>query len=311
VASEPFDSILVPLDGSELSEQALPYALAIVRDSGTVTLLQSLPEAEPLRKPLGGIAMTAEEVEQMLTKLAQADLDRANEHWGALAPGVKVKSKVVSGDAASVILETADAEGVDLIAMASAGRGAIGRLTLGSVADRVIRAAEKPVLVIREYDAPAGSELPRLERVVVPLDGSDRALLAVPVAAAAAAKLGLAVDLLSAVDLPQVVSPAIAYGPAFTPEFYSEIEAEATTNADSYLDEAIAQFADRGIEARKHVMIGSAVAAILDFVQYGDMIVMTSRGQGGFKRWVLGSVAEKLIRESSVPVVLVPSHHHE
>ena len=58
-------------------------------------------------------------------------------------------------------------------------------------------------------------------------------------------------------------------------------------------------------------MIGSAVAAILDFAKPGDLIVMTSRGQGGFKRWFLGSVAEKLVRDAPAPVLLVPSHHHE
>ena len=311
MASQPFDSVVIPLDGSELSEQAVPYALAIVRDGGTVTLLQALPEAEPLRKPLGGVQMSAEDVERMLGTLARADLDRAVEHWSTLARSVTFKQKLPVGDAATVILETADEESVDLIAMASAGRGAVGRLTLGSVTDRVIRAADKPVLVVRESDARVTTALPRFDRVIVPLDGSDRALLAVPVAVAIAAKLGTAVDLLSAVDMPQVVSPAVAYGPAFTPEFYGELEAEATRNTEAHLSEAAKSFSEHDIETRTHVMIGSAVAAILDFASGGDLIVMTSRGQGGFKRWVLGSVAEKLIRESPAPVLLVPSHHHE
>ena len=311
MADHAFTSVLVPLDGSELSEQAVPFAMALAGDGGRVTLLQALPDAEPLRKPFGAITMTEEEVEQMLDNLASEDLARAEKNWASAAPNVTITKKTVAGDAASVILETADQENADLIAMASTGRGAIGRLTLGSVADRVVRTAEKPVLVVRGFDAPTSRSLPEINRVVVPLDGSDRAMLAVPVAATVAKQLRASVELLTAVDMPQVVSPAMAYGPAFSPEFYAELEEESTRNANAHLDEAVAEFEKVGVTAAKHVMLGSAVASIIDFTKHGDVVVMTSRGQGGFKRWFLGSVAEKLIRDAPAPVLLVPSHHHD
>ncbi len=245
----------------------------------------------------------------MLIGLANEDLDKAEEHWASAAPGVSITKQALSGDAASVILDTADADGADLICMASSGRGAIGRLTLGSVADKVVRTSTKPILVIRENDAMESSTLPKIARVIVPLDGSDRAQLALPVAAVIAKQLGAAIQLLSAVDLPQVVSPAMAYGPAFTPEFYTEIEAETTNAANEYLDQALAVLAQHDATAEKHVMLGSAVAAILDFAKPGDLVVMTSRGQGGFKRWLMGSVAEKLIRECPAPLLVVPAPH--
>jgi nucleotide-binding universal stress UspA family protein len=311
MTDHPFRSVLVPLDGSELSEQALPFAMAIAGKGGAVTLLQAIPDAEPLRKPFGAVTMSAEEVLQMLTNLAQADLDRAEARWASTAPDVSISKKAISGDAATIIVDTAKEQSIDLIALASTGRGALGRLTLGSVADRVVRTADRPVLVVRGYDAPSSHELPKLNRIVVPLDGSDRSMLAIPAAAIASKQLQAPVELLMAVDLPQVVSPAMAYGPAFSPEFYAEIEDQTTRNADAYLTEAVAEFGKHGVEATKHIMLGSAVAAILDFAKHGDLIVMTSRGQGGFKRWILGSVAEKLVRDSPAPVLLVPSHHHE
>ncbi|HYP61247.1 MAG TPA: universal stress protein [Thermomicrobiales bacterium] len=311
MTDHPFRSVLVPLDGSELSEQALPFAMAIAGKGGSVTLLQAVPDAEPLRKPFGAITMSAEEVLEMLTNLAEADLDRAEAHWADVAPDVTISKEAISGDAATVILDTADKQNIDLIAMASTGRGALGRLTLGSVADRVVRTSDRPVLVVRGYDAPATRQLPQLQRIIVPLDGSDRSMLAIPAAATVSKQLRAPVELLTAVDLPQVVSPAMAYGPAFSPEFYAEIEEQTTRNADEYLNEAIAEFGKYDVAATKHIMIGSAVAAILDFAKPGDVIVMTSRGQGGFKRWFLGSVAEKLVRDAPAPVLLVPSHHHE
>jgi nucleotide-binding universal stress UspA family protein len=311
MTDHPFSSVLVPLDGSQLSEQALPFALAIVKEGGSVTLLQAIPDAEPLRKPFGAVTMSADEVLQMLTNLAQADLDRAEAHWSELAPNVTISKETTSGDAATVILDTADQKNADLIVLASTGRGALGRLTLGSVADRVVRTAERPVLVVRGFDAPTAQALPQVMRVVVPLDGSDRSMLAIPVAAAMATQLNAAVELVLAVDLPQIVSPAMAYGPAFSPEFYAQVEETTTQNANEFLDGAVAEFGKLGVTATKHVMLGAASAAIIDFAKHGDLIVMTSRGQGGFKRWILGSVAEKLIRDSPAPVLLVPSHHHE
>jgi nucleotide-binding universal stress UspA family protein len=264
-----------------------------------------------VRKPFGSIDISAEEVTKMVTELAMADLDRAVSHWSALAKRTKITKSVVTGDAASVILDAAKSGNVDLIAMASSGRGAIGRLTLGSVADRVIRTAEHPVLVVRGIDAPATQSLPEINRVVVPLDGSDRALRALPVAATAAAQLKASVELISAVDLPQVVAPALSYGPAFEPEIYAELEAQSTTNAEAFLQQASTQLADLGVNAQSHVMHGPAAAAILDFAKHGDLIVMTSRGQGGIKRWLLGSVAEKLIRDAHAPLLLVPVPHTE
>ena len=311
MSDHPFNSILVALDGSDLAEQALPFALAIAGDGGTVTLLQAIPDAESLRKPFGAILMTGEEVQEMLAGLALKDLERAEEHWGDLASGVTFEQVTASGDAATVILDAAESRNADLIAMASTGRGAIGRLALGSVADRVLRTSETPVLVVRGHDAPAGHALPNVNRVVVPLDGSDRSMHSLPIAAAVAKQLDASLELLTAVDLPHVVSPAMAYGPAFSPEFYAGIEEESKRNADAHLDEAITQLDVTGTTATKHVMLGSAVTAILDFARHGDLVVMTSRGQGGFKRWLLGSVAEKLIRECSASVLLVPTHQHE
>jgi nucleotide-binding universal stress UspA family protein len=308
--ADQLSSIVVPLDGSDQSEQAIPYAIALAGQGGKITLLQVVPEAEPLRKPFGAITMTAEEVVSMLIGLANEDLDRAEANWASLAGGIAVSKRAIIGDAADAILATADELNADAIVMASAGRGAIGRLTLGSVADRVVRSAERPVLVVREADTTERA-LPNITRVVVPLDGSDRAELALPVAAAVSREVGASVELISAVDLPQVVSPSLGYAPAFAPEFYTEMEKEATGNAEKHLDEAIGKLGESGVTATKHISLGSAVHSINDIVKPGDLIVMTSRGQGGFKRWLLGSVAEKLVRESPAPVLLVPSHHHD
>lgn len=306
-----FKSVLVPIDGSDLSERAVPFAASIAGDGGTVVLLEVLPEAEPLRKPLGAITMSADEVQTMLSDLATQDLDRAESRWADLTGNVTIVKETQAGDAASVILDRAEADGVDLICMSSSGRGALGRVALGSVADKVVRTTTVPTLIVRHIDLPAGQEAAPLNRVIVPLDGSDRAMLALPVASALAKRFGASIELISAVDLPQVVSPAMAYGGAFAADYYTEMEQESTKAADAHLDEAVVALADSGASVSKHVMLGSAVGAVIDFAQHGDVVVMTTRGQGGLRRWLLGSVAEKLIRDCPAPVLIVPSPHED
>jgi len=307
----PLTSILVPIDGTPLSEQALPFALAIAGKTGSVTLLEVVPESEPLRKPFGAITMSAEEVMSMLNELASNDLDRAANHWQDLAAGTTLNRLVGHGDATEVILQSAVDHNFELIALASAGRGAIGRLALGSVTDRVVREANTPVIVVRESDAPSDRALPVVGRIIVALDGSDRALLAIPVAATLAKQLNTEVVALTAVDLPQVVSPYMGYAPAFSPKIYSDLEEESTNNARKHLDEAVNTFEEHGVNATAQLVSGYAVHAIADAATRDDIVVVTSRGQGGIKRWILGSVTERLIRECPAPVLVVPSHHHE
>ncbi|HRA48129.1 MAG TPA: universal stress protein, partial [Thermomicrobiales bacterium] len=278
---------------------------------GSVTLLEVVPESEPLRKPFGAVTMSSVDVLKMLNDLAREDLDKAATDWSPLAPEVPIERLIGQGDATTVILQAAIDHQIDMIALASAARGAVGRLALGSVSDKVMRESEIPVLIVRQDPDKEERVLPKVGRVIVALDGSDRSMLGLPVAAALGKQLGAAVVLLTAVDLPQVVSPVMGYAPAFSPDIYSQLEDESTAAAHEHLDEAVAQMATYGVTANSQVTVGFAVDSIIDYAKPDDLIVLTTRGQGGFKRWIMGSVAERLVRESPAPVVVVPSHHHE
>lgn len=304
-------SILVPIDGTRPSEEALPYALVIAGAAGKVTLIEVIPESEPLRKPFGAVSMSGEEVIEMLKGLAQEDLDKAATDWQPLAPDVPLDRLIGQGDASSVIIQSAEDHSFDLIALASAARGAVGRLALGSVSDKVMRESTMPVLVVRQDPENEERKLPTIKRVIVALDGSDRAMLALPIAAALGKQMGAEIVLLTAVDLPQVVSPVMGYAPAFSPDIYMQLEDESTEAAHKSLDAAKAEIEHYGVTVTTQVTIGFAVDSIIDFATPEDLIVMTTRGQGGFKRWIMGSVAERLVRESPAPVVIVPSHHED
>lgn len=301
----PFRKLLVPLDGSPASRQALPYALAVGGDGAVITLLQVIPDAEPLRKPFGQIAMTAEEVRAMLTDLAAKVLDQAIAESGVDAG--RFETVVRFGDVTDTILTVADEVGADAVVMATAGRGAIGRLALGSVTDRVVRHSERPVLVVREAEEGAADVHPAIARLVVPLDGSERSRAALPVAAGLAGRLGVAIALISVVEQhAAMVGAASAGGFAFSTETYGTLEDELEVAGREGLARGEAALAGSGARVSTELAHGSAAGAIMDFVGPSDLIVMTSRGQGGVARWLLGSVADKLLRHAPAPVLLVP-----
>lgn len=303
--------ILVPLDGSSLAEQAIPYALTLLPAGGNVTLLRVIPRPEAIHDPLGGVLMSEQEVLTRFRVMAGQEAVDAIGRWSGANPGIKMEIVIQVGDPAEQILETGRERRVDMIVMASKGRGAFGRLALGSVADRIARSSDVPVVVVRPDDALADLSRPLIRRLLVPLDGSERSRAALPVASALARQLHASVLLVNVIDFTRAASPALAYGAAFSQDLYDEVMAGVLVDARRVLDSAGAKLMNDGIPAHWEVLEGSPAEAIIEVAAPGDLIVMTSHGDGGFKRWLLGSVAEKLVRHSPVPIVIVPARVSE
>ena len=122
-----------------------------------------------------------------------------------------------------------------------------------------------------------------------------------------ARRLHVPVHLVTAIDvtkiLPVEIMPTVAFDAALYEEMVAQLEADAT----AWLTQTAEQLQHEGVATTWAILHGSPFLAITEAVKPGDVIVMTSRGLGGAKRWLLGSVAEKLIREGPVPVVLVPA----
>lgn len=299
--------ILVPLDGSPLAEQAIPYAASLLPAGGQIVLLRVIPRPDAIHDPLGGILMSEQEVLTRFRVMAGREAVDAITRWRRERDPIRMEVAIQVGDPAEQILETARERNVDLVVMASKGRGAFGRLALGSVADRVTRSADVPVVVVRPDDALADLSRPLIRRLVVPLDGSERSRAALPVAMTLARQLRASILLVSVIDFARVASPAMAYGAAFSQDLYEEVMAKMVVDARSVLDSSGARLMNAGIPVRWEVLEGSPAEAIIQEAEPGDLIVMTSHGHGGFKRWLLGSVAEKLVRHSPVPIVIVPA----
>lgn len=267
--------ILVPLDGSERAERALPYAEVLAAPGCELILL----EVGPAEDEFGVLARHAGSCAQLETAI---------------------------GDPAEQILQVARELGVGLIVMTTHGRGALGRWAFGSVADTVTRMAPVPVMVIRPRDDDAGA-IPVMRRVVVPLDGSPLAERALPTAQALAQQLNAPVHLITAIDLTSLLPVELIPTVAFDASLYAETAAKLQADAETWLARAAEQLQRVGVTATWEVLSGSPFLVISDAVTPGDVLVLASHGRSGAKRWLLGSVTEKLIREAPVPVVLVPS----
>jgi nucleotide-binding universal stress UspA family protein len=268
--------ILVPLDGSNLAEQALPYAEKLVEPGCQLVLLE-------------------------VGEVGDDEFSALERHAGS---DVRLESAV--GDPAEQILQVARDLGVGMIVMTTHGRGAVGRWAFGSVADEVTRTSPVPVFVVRPRDGDT-KIVSIIQRLVVPLDGSPLAEEALSTAMSLARRLRVPVHLVTAIDLAKIVPveimPTMAFDAALYGETVAQIEADTTTR----LIQTAEQLQHEGVAITWAVLHGSPFLAITEAVKPGDVIVMTSRGLGGAKRWLLGSVAEKLIRDGPVPVVLVPT----
>ncbi len=284
-----FSRVLVPLDGSDVAQMALLYALAIPSES--VRLLTVLPPG----------AVTDSTIEADWREQWQAACEQKLEADAVLLhdQGRNVEIIVAFGDPAEVILaESVDA---DLVVMTTHGYGAGRRLVFGSVADRLARTSETPLLLIRGGEDPVTAQ--PIVRIVVALDGSDLAEQAIGLAGNLALAIGVPVLLVRAVDLMQWgmiaqlnASPVARY--AADPETIRGA-------AGAYLESQAEQMRMRSLDVKTDVLEGDPASALHDALLPGDVLVLTSHGRGGIGRWLLGSVAEKMIKHANTPVVVV------
>jgi nucleotide-binding universal stress UspA family protein len=151
-----YSQILVPLDGSENSERALPHAQELARVSGaTLHLIQVVSRSEELAMVQGGgyDFLAAEYSQDLVREYIAARINRASEYLKEAArrletEGIKAETAVREGAAAENITQYAQENGIDLIIMGTRGQGGIQRFLLGSTTDRVLRTGHLPVLVV-------------------------------------------------------------------------------------------------------------------------------------------------------------------
>ncbi len=292
-----FARILFPTDFSDCAGQAFPHALQLAREfNAEVHLLHALVlhDTDP-----GNAAHRLPDVEglyQVLEAHAESQLAKAIESHGA---GLRFRcAQLRSISAAGTILEYAAEHSIDLVALGTHGRRGLRRLLLGSVAEAVVRLAPCPVLTVPER---AGGRSPgRVRRILVPVDFSENARLALTCASQLAALYGARLEVLHVID--QVVYPDF-YPPLVPPVWAADDELRE--RSEERLRELLAQLPHP--EARTHVGSGRASPEIVRFADQlpADLIVIASHGLTGLRHMLLGSVTEQIVRSAPCPVLTV------
>jgi nucleotide-binding universal stress UspA family protein len=297
--------MIVPLDGSALAEQAVDYAKALATGRGEILLLGVLPPARPELGLFGDVKVSARGVFSRMQAEMTDELHAVAERLRSALPETKLSVHIPVGDPAEQIIATASDQGADLIVMASHGRGAVGRIAIGSVADRVARTSDTPVMIIRPLDAAAAPKPISIDRLLVALDGSELAAQALPFAESLAKWLNVPVHVISAIDITQLTSFSLVAGGMFSDGLYEELIGELRQDLEHKFEDQLAPIRASGVTVELEIVDGPAVPVIENATRDGDVVIMTSHGRGGIGRWVIGSVAEKLVRHCPVPVILV------
>jgi len=274
-----YENIVVTLDGSDLAEVALPYARELKEKLHSKLTLLHVCDSSEIDSRQSYLDLLAEKVKN------------AGECHGI------VEAVILDGNPAEAIIDYVEDNAIDLTIMATHGRSGISRWAMGSVADKVLRGITRPVALIRAKGSHAQVCLDGLfRRILVPLDGSEIGEAALPYVRELAVKLKAKVILFQSIpkDAPGEIN-------------WIELRDLAQNSARACLHRVEHRLAREGIEVKSVVRFGSPAGEIIDesTATGADLIAMSTHGRSGIDRWVLGSVAEKVLRAGDIPVLLV------
>jgi nucleotide-binding universal stress UspA family protein len=281
-------TVLVPLDGSDKDARALAVAAALAELSGAdlhlVRVFDTPVDGLSARAGWLGVADAAAELRDgMRRAVARVAADLAAD------TGRSVTSEVLDGaDVAAVLIRRAADQDARFVVMGTRAAGAAGRTLRGSVADRVMRESPRPVVLVPPGAADMRGKRVQIGRVLVPLDGS----------ALAARSLDYLLGLPNADELEYVLLEVVPRGAEGA---RAEAEQRLTAAADRVRARGVRAVETGAIEASEPA--DAITAAVREALV--DLIAMSTRGAGGLRRMVLGSVAEGVIRASDVPVMLL------
>jgi len=296
-----YRTILVPLDGSEFAEQALPLATLLAGREGAelhlAHVIRPIPDVD-FKTPQDDLAWR-ERARDGADRYLRSLADQAREK------GVSTLTAVLEGP----VVETLDAyvaeQGVDLLTTTSHGSGGLRRWWLGSVADGLLRTSGVDVLIVRPWDETEDRGLSdsRFGRILVSLDGSEFAEAALPPAFDLAGRFGSSVVAVRVVPSP--VELTSIYGMPGV-EVSGEGHRARVREGEEYLGALLERFPGKALETRLVESSGAADGVVEAAKELdADLVVLSSRGHGGMTRLVLGSVADKVVRTTTRPVLVV------
>ena len=304
-----YDRILVPLDGSPLAEQVLPYVTRISLGLGIpIHLMQVLHTvSEEMTDPVHGLYRSS---------ITQGMHDQSMDYLKSVkrrTPGAEITCESYEGNVGSKIIEEADKTPDSWVAMSTHGRSGVTRWLMGSITDNVLHHTKNPMLIVRgknDGDAELNSNL---DMIIVPVDGSPLAEGVLPHVEVLANALNLKVTLLRAAATAEEFSAVTGYrrldgvsGMHF--QNFEEMAHDAGNQATDYLKGLEDTLRKQGVaEVNHRVSHGSAAHVIVEAALEtpDNLVAMTTHGRSGAARWTLGSVTDRVVRHSGDPVLVI------
>jgi nucleotide-binding universal stress UspA family protein len=312
-----YRTLLVPLDASPFGEQALPLALSIARRA------EADVHVVHVHNPLAGLypegaAYIDDALEAHLRDSQRAYLDSVVRRVAAVSP-VHVTPAFLEGGITESLRVLAASTPIDLVVMTTHGRGPLGRFWLGSVADALIRELPMPLLLVRPQEAPLdlGKE-PVLQHILLPLDGSALAEQMIEPAIALGSLMDADYTLLRVIKPPAPVNlhPEVAAIGEIAQSVVHQIDKlqeQLHKEAEDYLERVAERLRKRSLRVRTRVAVEDqpAIAVLHEVAAQSrpasiDLVALETHGRRGLSRMFLGSVADKVVRGASVPVLV---HH--
>ncbi len=296
--------ILVPLDGSEFGEHALPFARAIQARTGASIHLVHVHAFEPpadllQNTPFQYEGVSMEAYEERCRDEERRYLREVASRWGEEGGG-DVSWELLEGYVTEALERYAESLGVDLVVMTTHGRTGMSRIWVGSVADSLVRHTSFPVLLIRPEEGGGAPARVHLDHVLVSLDGSALGEQILEPALELTRAHGARMTLLS------VVSPYRVFGARVAPLPTGHLE-ERLEKSLRYLDGIASRLAAEGVDVatriEAHVSPARAILRVAE-EERADVVALATHGYTGVRRTLLGSVTDKVLRAVRVPLLL-------
>lgn len=299
-----FTEILVPLDGGEVAERAIPLATALARRHGGRLHLVGVSRPVAFTNPGAFSPEIPIAANVELDRIAIQELERYLTDWArrlAHTDQLAVRSAVLNGaePAGDQLVDYTARHHIELVVMHTHARGAVRRLWLGSVANTLAQKSGVPCFLLRGPLTGVTEEaLPaKPRRILVPLDGSSEAELAVEFAIASADPE------VSEIELLTIVSPLPFPGSLMEGAAIDTRKAAA----ERYLARLASRITEADLVARWTVVVdASPPAAIVDQIEQRDvdLIAMAAHFRSGMNRIFLGSVMDRLLRKTHIPMLV-------
>jgi nucleotide-binding universal stress UspA family protein len=293
-----YSKILTALDGSKLSERILPCARFFSGGLKLPVELLVVIDPETLMASETGDNRRRETLLAERKKTAALYLKNIA---GTFPAGLRVDCAVEVGKPAEVIADRAATDIATLIAIGTHGRSGVQRWLLGSVADKVLHAARNPLLLVRTTEETQSIETAALKSILVPLDGSELAESVLPHATELSKKMNLEIVLVRIFNLPTTY-----YDEGYVAD--ERVWELIRDEAQEYLDRKVKELKNEGVARVTSVLLeGFAAERIIALAQETpeNLIAICTHGRSGVRRFVLGGIADRVVRHSGDPVLVI------